>query len=64
MQCCLHFRPKNDTEEEHVTSVTHRFKARPLNRKVGIYDVTKGTSFKSYFVVLMISNICLKFADS
>ncbi|XP_012439583.1 protein TPX2 isoform X1 [Gossypium raimondii] len=27
-------RPKNDTEEEHVTSVTHRFKARPLNRKI------------------------------
>ncbi|TYG42525.1 hypothetical protein ES288_D12G264000v1 [Gossypium darwinii] len=57
-------RPKNDTEEEHVTSVTHRFKARPLNRKVGTYDFTKGTSFKSDFVVLMISNICLKIADS
>ncbi|KAG4171644.1 hypothetical protein ERO13_A12G222900v2 [Gossypium hirsutum] len=26
--------PKNDSEEEHVTSVTHRFKARPLNRKI------------------------------
>ncbi|XVF13256.1 hypothetical protein REPUB_Repub08aG0193100 [Reevesia pubescens] len=27
-------RPKNGTEQEHVTSVTHRFKARPLNRKI------------------------------
>ncbi|XWS38469.1 hypothetical protein CRYUN_Cryun19dG0133900 [Craigia yunnanensis] len=27
-------RPKNATEQEHVTSVTHRFKARPLNRKI------------------------------
>ncbi|XP_021298409.1 protein TPX2-like [Herrania umbratica] len=27
-------RPKNSTEQEHVTSVTHRFKARPLNRKI------------------------------
>ncbi|KAL4384180.1 hypothetical protein GQ457_15G009820 [Hibiscus cannabinus] len=27
-------RPKNGTEEELVTSVTHRFKARPLNRKI------------------------------
>ncbi|XVE57783.1 hypothetical protein DITRI_Ditri04bG0117300 [Diplodiscus trichospermus] len=27
-------RPKNGTEEEHVTFVTHRFKARPLNRKI------------------------------
>ncbi|XP_039052009.1 protein TPX2-like [Hibiscus syriacus] len=26
--------PKNSTEEELVTSVTHRFKARPLNRKI------------------------------
>ncbi|XWS49839.1 hypothetical protein CRYUN_Cryun12cG0037500 [Craigia yunnanensis] len=27
-------RSKNGTEQEHVTSVTHRFKARPLNRKI------------------------------
>ncbi|XP_039046723.1 protein TPX2-like isoform X2 [Hibiscus syriacus] len=27
-------RPKNGTEEELVTCVTHRFKARPLNRKI------------------------------
>lgn len=27
-------RPKNGTEQEHVTSGTHRFKARPLNRKI------------------------------
>ncbi|XVF51611.1 hypothetical protein PTKIN_Ptkin04bG0198100 [Pterospermum kingtungense] len=27
-------RSKNGTEKEHVTSVTHRFKARPLNRKI------------------------------
>ncbi|GMJ06168.1 TPX2-LIKE PROTEIN 3 [Hibiscus trionum] len=27
-------RPKNGREEELVTSVTHRFKARPLNRKI------------------------------
>ncbi|KAL4347926.1 hypothetical protein GQ457_17G021350 [Hibiscus cannabinus] len=27
-------RPKNGTEEELVTSVAHRFKARPLNRKI------------------------------
>ncbi|XP_022719687.1 protein TPX2-like [Durio zibethinus] len=26
--------PKNSTEEEHVTSATYRFKARPLNRKI------------------------------
>ncbi|WRX18605.1 TPX2 central domain - like 2 [Theobroma cacao] len=45
-------RPKNGTEQEHVTSVTHRFKARPLNRKVGTYDVTKDTFCKVDFVVL------------
>ncbi|OMO97332.1 hypothetical protein CCACVL1_04597 [Corchorus capsularis] len=27
-------RPKNSTEQEHVPSVMHRFKARPLNRKI------------------------------
>ncbi|XVF10726.1 hypothetical protein REPUB_Repub07fG0207400 [Reevesia pubescens] len=27
-------RCKNGTEQEHVSSVTHRFKARPLNRKI------------------------------
>ncbi|XP_022737564.1 protein TPX2-like isoform X2 [Durio zibethinus] len=26
--------PKNGTEQDHVTSVMHRFKARPLNRKI------------------------------
>ncbi|KAK8599072.1 hypothetical protein V6N13_077012 [Hibiscus sabdariffa] len=50
-------RPKNGTEEELVTSVTHRFKARPLNRKVGTYDVTKGTSSKADFIVLLSSQI-------
>ncbi|GMJ00359.1 TPX2-LIKE PROTEIN 3 [Hibiscus trionum] len=50
-------RPKNGTEEELVTSVTHRFKARPLNRKVGTYDVTKGTSSKADFIVLHSSQV-------
>ncbi|KAK8603673.1 hypothetical protein V6N13_096147 [Hibiscus sabdariffa] len=50
-------RPKNVTEEELVTSVTHRFKARPLNRKVGTYDVTKWTSSKTDFIVLHSSQV-------
>ncbi|KAK8549719.1 hypothetical protein V6N13_073498 [Hibiscus sabdariffa] len=50
-------RPKNGTEEELVTSVAHRFKARPLNRKVGTYDVTKGTSSKADFIVPLSSQI-------
>ncbi|KAE8657342.1 guard cell S-type anion channel SLAC1-like [Hibiscus syriacus] len=45
--------PKNSTEEELVTSVTHRFKARPLNRKVGTCDVRKGTSSEADFIVLL-----------
>jgi hypothetical protein len=31
----LYFRPKNNTELEHVKPAARRFKARPLNRKVG-----------------------------
>ncbi|KHG10611.1 Leucine carboxyl methyltransferase 2 [Gossypium arboreum] len=44
--------PMNGTKQEHVTSAMHKFKARPLNRKVGTYDVTKRTSSKvGYFIL-------------